>query len=268
MPEAHQHDTKIRRGTNNVLIGFTLAEVLITLGIIGVVAAMTLPTLITKYQKNQTVNQLKKAYSEINQAIRLAESEHGLIDSWDFADFATSEDRAKYFSENYLFPHIKVIKKCQPVSSECWADNLYNLDGVRVSAGNGDVAFVTPSGYSVFYWLHQVGNGGWFWIDINGPSKRPNTLGRDIFPFIMSWGNAESVGSAVSECTKKMGFLPKGLDCRVSPKREDLINGTGNIDLPKYACKKGIGKSGSGGYCGALIMFDGWQIKDDYPWVN
>ena len=34
---------------------FTLAEILITLGIIGVVAAMTIPTLITNYQKKQTV---------------------------------------------------------------------------------------------------------------------------------------------------------------------------------------------------------------------
>ena len=44
---------------------FTLAEVLITLGIIGIVAAMTLPTLIGKYQKKQTVTQLKKAYRDI-----------------------------------------------------------------------------------------------------------------------------------------------------------------------------------------------------------
>lgn len=46
---------------------FTLAEVLITLGIIGIVAAMTLPALIGKYQKNQTLTQLKKAYTEISQ---------------------------------------------------------------------------------------------------------------------------------------------------------------------------------------------------------
>ena len=46
---------------------FTLAEVLITLGIIGIVAAMTLPTLIGKYQKKQTVTQLKKSYTEISQ---------------------------------------------------------------------------------------------------------------------------------------------------------------------------------------------------------
>ena len=48
--------------------GFTLAEVLITFGIIGVVAAITMPMLITHYQKQATVNQLKKAYSDRGRA--------------------------------------------------------------------------------------------------------------------------------------------------------------------------------------------------------
>lgn len=48
---------------------FTLSEVLITLGIIGVVAAMTLPNLIMKYEKQKTVEQLKVAYSLLSQAV-------------------------------------------------------------------------------------------------------------------------------------------------------------------------------------------------------
>ena len=43
--------------------GFTLAEILITLGVIGIVAAMTIPGLITKYQQKQTVIQLKKVFN-------------------------------------------------------------------------------------------------------------------------------------------------------------------------------------------------------------
>ena len=49
-----------------VQVGFTLAEVLITLGIIGVVAAMTMPTLMTNYQKKSTATQLKKTYATIS----------------------------------------------------------------------------------------------------------------------------------------------------------------------------------------------------------
>ena len=55
--------------------GFTLAEVLITLGIIGIVAAMTLPALVGKYQKKVTVTRLKKFYSTMQQAIQLAEKD-------------------------------------------------------------------------------------------------------------------------------------------------------------------------------------------------
>ena len=50
---------------------FTLAEVLMTLGIIGVVAAMTLPTLITDFQKRSTATMVKALYSKINQAMQL-----------------------------------------------------------------------------------------------------------------------------------------------------------------------------------------------------
>lgn len=53
---------------------FTLAEVLITLGIIGVVAAMTLPSLVGNYKKKQAVTQLQKVYTVLNQALRQSEA--------------------------------------------------------------------------------------------------------------------------------------------------------------------------------------------------
>ena len=59
---------------------FTLAEVLITLGIIGVVAALTLPTLIQNHQKQVYVTQLKKAYSTLNNAINKMAVDEGVVD--------------------------------------------------------------------------------------------------------------------------------------------------------------------------------------------
>lgn len=59
--------------------GFTLAEVLITLSIIGVVAALTMPSLIQNHQKKQTAVKLKQTYSLMIQGIRLAENELGEI---------------------------------------------------------------------------------------------------------------------------------------------------------------------------------------------
>lgn len=58
-------------------IGFTLAEVLITLGIIGVVAALTIPTLMANHRKNVVETRLAKFYSTMNQAIHMAEADYG-----------------------------------------------------------------------------------------------------------------------------------------------------------------------------------------------
>ena len=62
---------------------FTLAEILITLGIIGVVAAITIPSLMTAHKKHVTGAKLKKSVSTLNQAIKLSESENGELETWD-----------------------------------------------------------------------------------------------------------------------------------------------------------------------------------------
>ena len=64
-------------------LGFTIAEVLITLGIIGIVAALTIPALVTGYQKNVTVESLKKVYSTLSQAVKLSEADNGFVSDWD-----------------------------------------------------------------------------------------------------------------------------------------------------------------------------------------
>ena len=64
--------------------GFTLAEVLITLGIIGVVAALTLPNIITNYQKKVTVERLKKTYSTLWQAVQMSVVDNDEVETWNF----------------------------------------------------------------------------------------------------------------------------------------------------------------------------------------
>lgn len=69
---------------------FTLAEVLITLGIIGVVAALTLPTLIEEHQKKVTVTRLKAFNSIMSQAFQAAKLEYGDWENWDGNTFGES----------------------------------------------------------------------------------------------------------------------------------------------------------------------------------
>ena len=83
--------------------GFTLAEVLITIGIIGVVAALTLPVLIANYRKNVVVERLKKFYTVMNQAVLQATEEYGDWQQWDVAEENSLMD-------NYLKKYLKILK--------------------------------------------------------------------------------------------------------------------------------------------------------------
>lgn len=78
---------------------FTLAEVLITLGIIGIVAALTMPSLIAKQKEKAIVTKLKKFYTSFSQAYQMAVNEHGTIDNWGLADTAWTDDKTDFTDE-------------------------------------------------------------------------------------------------------------------------------------------------------------------------
>ena len=80
---------------------FTLAEVLITLGIIGVVAAMTIPTLIAKYTETMTISKLKKAYATITNVYKLSMIDNGYISS--------AGTDAEAFVDKYFLPYFSGV---------------------------------------------------------------------------------------------------------------------------------------------------------------
>ena len=69
---------------------FTLAETLITVGIIGIIAALTLPSLIENHQKKITVTRLKAFNSIMAQAFQTAKLEYGDWENWDNSNFGES----------------------------------------------------------------------------------------------------------------------------------------------------------------------------------
>ncbi len=83
--------------------GFTLAEVLITLGIIGVVAAMTMPTLMNSTQGAQYKAAYKKALSAISQAVTL----NVALDEWSFAD----ADDGTYVLKDMFESRMNVVRQ-------------------------------------------------------------------------------------------------------------------------------------------------------------
>lgn len=82
---------------------FTMAEVLITLGVIGIVAAMTLPTVITKYRKQVTVTSLKKFYTVMAQAIEQSSLDNGSPEYWSIAPVKNGEIYTDYADTEQFF---------------------------------------------------------------------------------------------------------------------------------------------------------------------
>ena len=236
-------------------IAFTLAEVLITLGIIGVVASLTLPSVITKYQKQQTIAQLKKAYSTLDNASRLSQVENGEMRTWDKELYHTN---IKKYVETYYLPYINGEMSVNWVNKKY---TIYNLNGIpRYTyagfANNYDVMLKTADGQLFIF--HSTSEGQsylWIFADING-TKGPNRIGRDIFVF-----DGRDYGSNDKYLVHFWGQFWGRNELMNDNVTENVHNSRG------YGCSK-KNKYGyyAGFYCGALIIQDGWKISDDYPW--
>ena len=191
--------------------GFTLAEVLITLVIVGVVAALAISPLVNTYVESSTVAKVKKGLSILGQAKKLAEVQNGSIEGWDFGEGATAETAAQFW--NYLKPHISVARDCGS-GQECYqVNNLYRLDNSlfgNVNTNNKFYKFVLNDGGVMFFRTSDEGKCSYreggidnacavFFYDVNG-DKKPNTVGRDVFAYIM---DADGVyPDILDDCTK------------------------------------------------------------------
>lgn len=116
--------------------GFTLAEILITLGIIGVISAMTLPMLIAKYKELVFVTAAKKNYSVIVNAVNKWNADNSIVGEYlTFFSFANNDnDRL-----NALSKELNIIKICKNSNmSECGGE--YNIKHAkRTNDGYGNV---------------------------------------------------------------------------------------------------------------------------------
>lgn len=227
---------------NKQRYAFTLAEVLITLGIIGVVAALTIPSLIGNYKKVQTVTQLKKIYSGLQQSVQLSQVTYGDINTWDW-NLSLEE-----FFKTYLSSNLKVIKYCGTSDLSCWNDEGINsLSGGKYEDSplkSNWAKLILSDG--TFIAMQKQGNHVHINIDLNG-KKRPNTAGKDIFDLTLT---ADKLVDSYHNISKPgLYFYGSGLT------KDEL-------KTKQFGCAN----NQVGLMCGALIILDGWQISSDYPW--
>ena len=172
----------LRQKTRNDRLGFTLAEVLVTLGIIGVVSAMTVPTLMQNYQKKSYVVQLHKVYNEIQQASLQYQTDRNAINLKEAG--LISQENVSNWIRNYF----KVIQDCGQDISPCFPISVYKkIDGSTYkfydSPQENSNSFVLASGTSILVEVVNLPSSQIaisFAIDING-KQGPNIVGRDFF---------------------------------------------------------------------------------------
>lgn len=189
---------------NNKQKAFTLAEILIALTIIGVIAAITVPALIQRTQKQEYVSALKKAYSTLSQAANQIIAENG-SPKCDDAGWACSSEEVYSMFKKYLID----AKDCgsgtgcfPPEGHQVLDSNtVYTYDN---SAKNPKLVLSDGSLILFSSVIYKDCTGSWggsinpctrIWVDING-IKKPNKYGRDYFGFTL----------------KENGLYPNGCD--------------------------------------------------------
>ena len=211
---------------------------------------MTIPNLISHYQKESTATQLKETYSTIAQAVRMSEAENEEVAGWNFADV-----NGIVVFDKYLAPYLKCTKKMIGAGAiKYYKPNGQRETNLAIMSGGAGV-YTLLSGVQII-----VGNGvvtsdsakniagRMLMIDLNGYDTKPNRIGRDTFfmyltianGFVMHYSNDREYG-------------------RIQRTRKQLKDGPSNEN---YQCNY----MGRGIWCGALIQRDGWKISDDYPW--
>lgn len=227
--------------------GFTLSEVLITLGIVGTIAALTIPAVVSNYKKKVYVTQLKKTYNQIFDAT------HAIINDEQAANYyATSAGVAQdndsencktgpcYLLNNYFSVAKKNCKADDGGESKhniCFPANYKSLSGTNLGKTLNGYCVQTTNGVTICM-THNTGNHVTsVVVDINGLDE-PNMAGRDVFSMDIKEDGSISDYSSGSNDMNAYG--------------QDSEN------CGKMTANEGLYSAASG--CLNKVIEDGWQM--------
>ena len=201
---------------------FTLAEVLITLGIIGIVAALTIPTLITNYKAKKLRTQFLKSFSIIQQAVKLMQNDDVSLDP-------TMYNGRKFPFYKVFINYLQAPLDCGDSSvvggrlAPCYGRTkgkpYISFDGKNEISGvyldDGQIALQDGS----LILFENYYNSGIIWIsvDLNGYNNPPNRWGYDLFTFQLIDEEIKTMGDTGTQYTD--------IDKYCNPKVSNNLNG-------------------------------------------
>lgn len=237
---------------SNKELGFTLAEVLITLVIIGVVAAITVPSVMSNTNHEEILQKTKKAYSTLSQSVLRSKYDNGPIEDW----YELAEKRAPNYYQLFFSPYLQGTKDCLDYK-DCGYKSVtpwnylngknynwyisnegksrfffYMADGTFVAVQTGSYPCVQydKDGNCIKSEL-SFASEPTIIIDING-NRNPNKIGRDVF--FLNFNNEKGT---VPYCNTK------------------------SANYVNNSCKRG----GDGSCCLRKIIADSWTFDENYP---
>ena len=246
--------------TTSKKVAFTLAEVLITLAIIGVVAALTIPTLVQNYQKKQWVSGLQKGYATLSNVFKMAMATDGvdsitqtslwqaLPDNLNPYFMPAGEDYSAFISE--LNKYLKVNKYYNPdeftsikyksLDGNDWDGDFTKTGRLKIYSADGIVYYLRLSEFNEDFGELKSNWLGYIEIDVNG-DKSPNQHGRDLFDIIV-FDNGKLLFPGTQEWA-------------------DVNGGFYHWDeRGGYSCDPSVSYHAVGDYCGARIFEQGWKM--------
>lgn len=204
--------------------GFTLAEVLITLSIIGVVSALTAPSLMSSFQKSKVGPSLKKFMNTIETA-----NQHILVDSG--ADTMSGAMEAVYSYPGKLAKYLKgkdMAAMITNIDPNAQTPKGYNGSSVPTPSyyfqfndgtSIGIVTSIHPS-VSPYVASSSIYKGGYtgLYYDINGFQNEPNRMGKDVFAFIVDdSGTVVPYGSKIAKDIYGLQYWNTPSGCAPTP---------------------------------------------------
>ena len=254
---------------------FTLAEILITLTVLGILAVIVVPNIFQHYKKAYTIYRLKQAYSMFYEAVRRAELESGTdSDNWDYTKINDISD--------FMSSQFEIIHDCRKSSDrkkgrcigtfakELIGKNVYNYNGgakLNITESSNNYTYINCGNnkYQNVYFLNNMSmilkngmsvgianNAAYKYtqliIDIDGPNKGANELNKDIFYLYFTGAESDTID-------KNPRFHPYTVNWHI---KEIDYNKARNYCI-NYSINSG------GWTCFAYIMMSGWKIPNDYP---